>query len=115
MVRYGIPEIGVDMLLAWREAGRRLRLVDVRTQPEVSQGVIPGARHVPLHLLPVRYRELEGDETLVLYCRSGARSAQAALWLAGQGRRAVYSLRGGIVAWVRAGGQVEPLGRALAV
>lgn len=114
-MQYGIPEIDVDTLLAWREAGRAVRLVDVRTQPEVSQGVIPGACHVPLHLLPVRYRELDGDETLVLYCRSGARSAQAAMWLASQGRRGVYSLRGGIVAWLRAGGQVELLGRALAV
>jgi len=30
-------------------------LVDVRTDQEVSRGVIPGARHIPLHLLPARF------------------------------------------------------------
>jgi len=94
-VQYGIPEIDVGTLLAWREAGQPVRLVDVRTGPEVSQGLIPGAHHVPLHLLPLRHRELEGDDALVLYCRSGARSAQAAMWLAGQGRAAGWSRRRG--------------------
>ncbi len=107
-MQYGIPEIDVATLAAWREAGRPFRLVDVRTAPEVAQGVIPGAVHLPLHLLPLRFRELEGEGPLIVYCRTGARSAQAVMWLAGQGWRDAFNLSGGIVAWARAGQPLHP-------
>ena len=107
-MQYGIPEIDVATLAAWRDAGEPFRLVDVRTAPEVVQGLIPGAVHLPLHLLPLRFRELEGEGPLVVYCRTGARSAQAVMWLAGQGLREVYNLRGGILAWVQAGQPIDP-------
>lgn len=114
-MQYGIPEIDVATLDAWRAAGRPVRLVDVRTAPEVAQGIIPDAEPLPLHLLPLRHRELEGTEPLVLYCRSGARSAQAVSWLMGRGRRDVYNLRGGILAWTGTGRALELPARVAAV
>jgi rhodanese-related sulfurtransferase len=78
-------------------------LLDVRTEPEVARGLIAGAKHIPLNMLPGRYQELNPQETLVVYCQSGARSAQACAWLAAQGFARVYNLQGGLLAWNRAG------------
>ena len=80
-----------------------LRLVDVRTDAEVAQGVIEGALHIPLHLLPLKSEELKDGVPTVFYCRSGARSAQACAFFAAKGLSNVYNLDGGIIAWVRAG------------
>lgn len=78
-------------------------LVDVRTDAEVARGMIAGARHIPLHLLPERYAELDRDVQIVFYCQSGGRSAQACSWLAAQGFGRVHNLGGGVIAWLREG------------
>ena len=78
-------------------------LVDVRTDQEVGRGIIPGARHIPLHLLPQRLAELGGAHVLVFYCQSGARSAQACALVSASGDREVYNLAGGILAWAGRG------------
>ena len=57
----------------------------VRTSLEVAQGVIPGTRLIPLHLLPLQAEELCDGRPLVFYCRSGNRSAQACSYLAERG------------------------------
>jgi rhodanese-related sulfurtransferase len=80
-----------------------VRLVDVRTDMEVGRGVIEGAYHVPLHLLPVRMSDFGPHEVLVFYCQSGARSAQACGFLASHGFHKLYNLQGGILGWARAG------------
>ncbi|MCW8888076.1 MAG: rhodanese-like domain-containing protein [Gammaproteobacteria bacterium] len=81
-------------------------LVDVRSHAEINQGAIPGASHLPLHLLPLQLDQLPRDKKIVFYCRTGARSAQACLYAANQGSDNVINLRGGIVAWVREGREV---------
>ena len=83
----------------------RLRLVDVRNDDEVKRGIIPSAVHIPLAQIPARLDHLvEGEEPLVFYCHSGIRSAQAAAFIAGNGRSGpVYNLRGGVLAWGKAG------------
>ncbi len=84
-------------------AQNQLVLVDVRNDDEVARGVITGARHVPLHLLPVMQTELEGELPLVFYCHSGIRSAHACAFMANQDRERLFNLRGGILAWGKAG------------
>ena len=81
-------------------------LVDVRSHAEVAQGTIPGASHLPLHLLPLQLNQLPRDKKVVFYCRTGARSAQACLYAANQGSENVINLSGGIVAWAREGREV---------
>ena len=85
-------------------------LVDVRTDAEVAHGIIPTARHVPLHLLPAQVDELDRNATIVVYCQSGGRSAQACAWLEGQGFNSVMNLQGGIIGWVRGGQSIVPPG-----
>ncbi len=99
---YGIQEVEAQTLYEWLEGGQKVKLIDVRTPGEVAQGVIEGYEFVPMHLIPMTPIELDDDEKLVIYCRSGARSAQVCMFLAQQGREA-YNLRGGIIAWASAG------------
>ena len=78
-------------------------LIDVRTAAEVARGAIAGARHIELGTLPARLAELDPANPYVLYCQSGARSAQACGYLAQRGFGKLYNLEGGIAAWGRAG------------
>ena len=77
-------------------------LLDVRDKHEYQAAHSPKARHIPLDQLGGRHSELPGGRTIVTVCRSGMRSAQAARFLATQGRE-VANLSGGMHAWHRAG------------
>jgi rhodanese-related sulfurtransferase len=62
------------------------RILDVRTPEEFASGHVAGATNIPVQVLVSRIKELDPkDKPIVLYCRSGARSAQAALLLRGAG------------------------------
>lgn len=87
-------------MLAEREPPQ---LIDVRTPAEVARGAIAGARHIELATLPARIGELDPECPCVIYCLSGARSAQACTFLAQRGYARLYNLQGGIAAWTRAG------------
>jgi rhodanese-related sulfurtransferase len=84
-------------------AAKGAQLIDVRTEAEVAQGVIDGAIHIPLHLLPLRAADIPQDKPVVIYCRSGARSAQACSFMASKGYGNMHNLSGGIMAWARSG------------
>lgn len=61
-------------------------LVDVRTPGEFASGHIPGALNIPVQEIDGRLAELGSkDRPIILYCRSGARSAQAARVIAHAG------------------------------
>ncbi|MFN4263834.1 MAG: rhodanese-like domain-containing protein [Thioalkalivibrionaceae bacterium] len=100
---YGFQEISVDDLIARQAGGESIRLIDVRSAGETARGIIPGAELFPLHTLPLRLDELRSDIPVVVYCQSGARSAQACAFLVQQGLKNVASLQGGIMAWARSG------------
>ncbi len=100
---YGFQEITVDQLKEILDQGDGVTLVDVRSPAEVAQGMIAGAKHVPLHLLPMSVSGLEKEKPVVFYCLSGGRSAQASAFASAQGFGQVFNLRGGISAWVRQG------------
>lgn len=99
---YGFKEIDVDGLDTLRGTGE-VQLIDVRTDAEVARGMISGAKHIPLHLLPIRADELSPAVPVVFYCQSGGRSAQACAFMASKGFAEVYNLQGGINGWVRSG------------
>jgi len=100
---HSIKEIDPRTLVEWMQEDKDFRLVDVRSAAEFAQGMIPKGEGLPLHLIRLRADELERDRDVVLYCRTGARSAQACMFLAERGFDNVYNLRGGIVAWAREG------------
>ena len=79
-------------------------VVDVRTDKEYQQGHVMNALHIPLGMLDNRIAELQAYKTssIVMVCRSGARSGQAASKLKKLGFADVHNLGGGMMAWERA-------------
>ncbi len=100
---YSIKELDVQTLKSYLDDKRKIRLLDVRSMEEMATGMLPNAEKLPLHTLPLRLNELNREDVCVLYCRSGARSAQGVGFLMAQGFDEVYNLRGGIMAWARMG------------
>jgi rhodanese-related sulfurtransferase len=60
-------------------------LVDVRTPEEFAAGSVKGAVNIPLDEVESRITEFQGKEEIVVFCRSGNRSAQAISILAANG------------------------------
>jgi len=61
-------------------------LLDVRTPEEFASGHVTGAINIPVQDLPRRMKELSDTKRgVVVYCRSGGRSAQAAAMLIRRG------------------------------
>lgn len=88
------------------EAKDDIVLLDVREPHEVDQGQIPGAVPLPLASISSRFQELDPGHTIVAYCATGRRSAEAAMALKELGFPKVHSLAGGFSRWVRDGGEV---------
>ncbi|MFZ5872214.1 MAG: molybdopterin-synthase adenylyltransferase MoeB [Actinomycetota bacterium] len=80
-----------------------VHLVDVRGADEAALVSIPGSVLVPLPriLSGEALPELPTDRRIVLYCKSGVRSAQALRVLHDKGFRDTAHLDGGVLAWVR--------------
>lgn len=91
------------------EVADRVQVVDVREEREFvgPLGHIRGARLIPLADLGARLAELDRARPVVTVCRSGARSAQAALLLAKEGIGDVANLAGGMLRWRAAGHPVQ--------
>jgi rhodanese-related sulfurtransferase len=102
------PFIDVDpaFVTAHRDS---VGLVDVREPDEFTGelGHVPGAALVPLATLLDASAGWDPQREVVLVCRSGGRSARAAIALAGRGFRHLYNLRGGMLAWNEARLPVE--------
>jgi phage shock protein E len=81
-------------------------LLDVRTAEEYTSGHIKNAINIPVESLPDLLDELPGDLPIVVYCRSGNRSATAAQILVSAGYQPVYDL-GGIQTWLAYGYPIE--------
>lgn len=90
---------------AVRLMNRRGALVlDVRTEGEFQEGHIPEARHLPPAAIEEQVRALEKHKgrPVVVYCRSGTRSARVGGILRRHGFEEVFDLDGGLGAWQNA-------------
>src|ERR1700744_3264004 len=87
-------------LKGWLDEKKKFRLIDVREADEWAIAKIPQAELVPLsQFQQLALQELLSEETLVLYCHHGMRSARAQGFLKAQGYTDVINLTGGIEAW----------------
>jgi glyoxylase-like metal-dependent hydrolase (beta-lactamase superfamily II)/rhodanese-related sulfurtransferase len=91
------------------EVAGDVQVIDVREADEFDGplGHIAGARLVPMAELPQRLAEIDKARPVVTVCRSGTRSAQAAVLLGKAGLRDVANLAGGMLCWRAAGYPVE--------
>ncbi|MEP2772237.1 MAG: rhodanese-like domain-containing protein [Fulvivirga sp.] len=76
-------------------------IIDVRTSGEVAEEAIPN--HININFMSPDFgkkiQALDRDNTYLLYCRSGARSASACKKMSKLGFDKLYNLSGGIRAW----------------
>lgn len=70
---------------AWKLVQHGALLLDVRTPEEVAAGSARGAVNIPVQELEQRLAELPRDKKIIVFCRSGGRSATAAGLLSAAG------------------------------
>jgi sulfur-carrier protein adenylyltransferase/sulfurtransferase len=96
---FGVPSITVEELKEKRDRDESFTLLDVREPNEWPISDLPGSTKVPLGSLPQRFSELPKEEEIVVYCRTGGRSAQAVQFLHQMGYAGAKNLVGGINHW----------------
>ena len=99
-------DIDVDTVAAIKDLDGVV-VLDVREQDEYDEKHIPGVTLIPLGTVPDRLDEIPTDQTVVVTCRSGNRSNQAAEYLRDNGYTRVHNMLGGIKEWEAAGYPVE--------
>jgi Dinucleotide-utilizing enzymes involved in molybdopterin and thiamine biosynthesis family 2 len=85
--------------------GDKLLLLDVREPSEWNAGRLENAQHIPMRQVPSQLESLPRDAEIIVYCRSGSRSANVQHYLLDNGFKNVKNLTGGITAWSR---EVDP-------
>jgi adenylyltransferase/sulfurtransferase len=85
--------------------GHKIKLIDVREPHELQISQLEGAKLIPLGQLAAHLAELDSGDEMVVFCRTGGRSARAVELMLSAGFRKVKNLKGGINAWAK---QVDP-------
>jgi rhodanese-related sulfurtransferase len=76
-----------------------LLVLDVREDWEVATAAVPGARHIPMGLIPAQHALLPRDKPIAVLCHHGMRSAMVADYLRAAGHARVLNVTGGIDRW----------------
>jgi adenylyltransferase/sulfurtransferase len=100
----GSAGVGHDITvqeLSERIKTNHLKLLDVREPHELEISALPNAVNIPLGQLAARLSELDSADEMVIFCKSGSRSARGLELLASAGFKKVKNLKGGINAWAR--------------
>jgi adenylyltransferase/sulfurtransferase len=99
--------ITVNELRDWLASDKPIHLVDVREPAEYEIVRIPGSTLIPKGdiLSGQALSELPQDRQIVLYCKSGVRSAEALAAVKAAGFKDAVHVFGGVTAWVR---QIDP-------
>lgn len=99
--------ITVSELADWQQAGKDFLLVDVREPAEYEIVKIPGSVLIPKGeiLSGEALASLPQDRQVVLYCKSGVRSAEALAAVRAAGFSDAVHVQGGVVAWAK---QIDP-------
>lgn len=104
-----INEVSVDDVKQSLEQQDDMVLIDTREDHEWQVDHLPGAKHLSRGKLEFMIENTVPDtqQKIVLYCRSGGRSALAADSLQKMGYNNVFSMAGGHGAWTAAGYPTE--------
>lgn len=87
------------------EKANNALLIDVRTPKEVAEGYIKNAKNIDFYnekFMEI-INELDKNQPIYLYCRSGGRSGEALVMLKDSGFTEVYNLLEGFNGWKAAG------------
>lgn len=105
--RARVTEISARDAIAVRASNPDIVFLDIREQPEVNLGIIPGALHLARGSMETKIEALiPREKRVIIYCANGNRSAFAADTLQEMGYGGVASMAGGFRDWVALGGDV---------
>ena len=79
--------------------GEEFTLIDNRRPDEFEAGYIDGAVNIPLEEMMARLDEINPDEKIIVYCRSGVRGLIGTLALRLNGYDNVLNMSGGYLGW----------------
>jgi phage shock protein E len=82
-------------------------ILDVRSQAEYDSGHLENAVLIPVDDLEARIDEVPDGKPVIVYCRSGNRSARAAAILLKNDFFPVYDMQGGITRWIDDGYPID--------
>lgn len=98
-VAIGVPGIGARELQGLLASNEPIQLIDVREPHEHAQASI-GGNLIPLGTVDANSHRVLRDRKVVVYCRSGRRSAQAVRqWIQQLDAENLFSLEGGLLSW----------------
>lgn len=93
-----VKDVRVEQLKTRLDAGDDFVLLDVREADEREFASI-GGTFIPLSEFGTRYKELDPEKEVIVYCHHGGRSYSAGSYLVEKGFKNVSNLTGGIDAW----------------
>lgn len=78
-----------------------IKIIDVRTAEEFSEGALPNAENVSVNSLSflTEIQHYQKDQAVLVYCKRGSRSARAVVIMKTLGFEQIYELEGGYIAW----------------
>ena len=97
-----MADLTQEQWAAQAQADTNAVILDVRTEEEVEDGIIPGAIHIDFYRGPGFLEEidkLDKSKSYYVYCRSGNRSGQACALMTSRGFGNCYNLMGGMLEW----------------
>ncbi|HEY8513838.1 MAG TPA: rhodanese-like domain-containing protein [Cyclobacteriaceae bacterium] len=100
-----MKEITVEELKELKDSGADFQLIDVREPYEYDICNLEGEL-IPLASIPSNVDRISRDKQVIVYCRTGRRSADAITWLEKNHKfDNLYNLQGGIMEWAR---EIDP-------
>ena len=93
-----VQEISVKELKQWIDSKKDFQLIDVR-EPFEHQLVNIGGELIPLSRIEERIDLVSLEKPVIIYCKTGIRSAKAIKVLLAKGKFNLYNMTGGIIAY----------------
>lgn len=101
--KIGYGDVTIEQAHELVEGRKPLIILDVRNDWEFEDGHLEGAINIPVDDLEGRLGELDEEEDILVYCRTGNRSTRAAQILRENGFERMYHMVDGIEGWKAAG------------
>ena len=101
MFNSNVKNVSAEEAYTLINENKELVILDVRTKDEFDGGHIPGAKLVPVQILPMKLSELDEykEKPVLVYCASGGRSPRAVDTLVNNDFTNIYHLNRGISSW----------------
>lgn len=102
------PQVSISEFVEVKKQHPQAVILDVRTPEEYNSGTMPDA--ININVLESSFdqnvSQFDKDATVMVFCKSGGRSAKAKQRLIDLGFANVVDLEGGIMGWKNAGGEI---------